>query len=140
MEEKLFKAVQAKFEIALESNPIIEINTNQKVFIKPDFYSKEHHVIGEIHVHAGRLKGGQPDKIASDILKMLLHDKIKDCIFQKYIVVCDEAEQQQLTGDSALAEAIRQFGIQVLLIPLEKSDYIKLQTVMKEQDFYQRTE
>ncbi len=91
-------------------------------------------------IHAGKLKGGQPDKIASDVLKMLLHDKAMGCTFQKYIVVCSKEEHQQLTGASALAEAIRQFDIQILLIPLEEKEYEELQAIMKKQDFLQRTE
>ena len=140
LEDRLFMETQRRLGIELESNPNLLVQSDPTVSIVPDFYSKEHCIIGEIHAHAGKLKGGQPDKIAADILKMLLHDKIMGCTFQKYIVVCSKEEYQQLTGTSALAEAIRQFDIRVLLIPLEEKEYEELQTVMKKQDFLQRTE
>lgn len=135
MEEKLFSRITKELGIDLLSNPSVSINTNSAIKIQPDFYSKEHQVIGEIHTHAGKLKGSQPDKIAADILKMLLHDKAKDCKFTKYIVVCSQEEHDQLTGNSALAEAIRQFDIHVMLIPLEDNDQAELQNVMKKQSF-----
>ena len=140
LEDKLFEETQSRLGVELESNPTLVIQSNPTVSIMPDFYSKEHCIIGEIHAHAGKIKGGQPDKIAADVLKMLLHDKTTGCTFQKYIVVCSKEEYQQLTGTSALAEAIRQFDIHILLIPLEEKEYEELQAVMKKQDFLQRTE
>ncbi len=81
------------------------------------------------------MKGGQPKKIAADILKMLLYDKANDCNFTKYIVVCSQEEHDQLTGKSALAEAIRQFDIHVMLIPLDPADQAELENVMKMESF-----
>lgn len=140
LEKQLFKETQKRLGIKLQANPDLLIHSDPAVSIVPDFYSHEHCIIGEIHAHAGKLKGGQPDKIASDVLKMLLHDKAMGCTFQKYIVVCSKEEHQQLTGTSALAEAIRQFDIRIMLIPLEEKEYEELQAVMKKQDFLQRTE
>lgn len=133
MEKKLFPIIQKELGLVLLSNPRIPINTERSIFMQPDFYSREHQVIGEIHIHAGRIKGSQPDKIAADILKMLLHDRVFNCQFQKYIVVCSQEEYAQLNGNSTLAEAIRQFDIHVMLILLEADDQGELNNVMKKQ-------
>ena len=135
MEKKLYPIIQKELGLVLLSNPRIPINAERSIFMQPDFYSREHQVIGEIHIHAGRIKGSQPDKIAADILKMLLHDKTNDCNFTKYIVVCSQDEYDQLTGNSALAEAIRQFDIHVMLIPLENKEQEELKDIMKKQSF-----
>lgn len=66
------------------------------MFICPDFYSVENKIIGEIHAHIGRLKGAQPDKIASDVLKMLFYEKVSGCNWKKYIAVCSKEELEQL--------------------------------------------
>ena len=59
-------------DTTIVDNARLSIDADGKIIICPDFYSEESKIIGEIHAHIGRLKGSQPDKIASDILKMLL--------------------------------------------------------------------
>ncbi|MGO5072192.1 hypothetical protein ACTQ30_15875, partial [Roseburia faecis] len=83
------------------------------LYIEPDFYSEEHSIIGEIFAHIGGNKRGQSTKIANDILKMLLIEKDRCKSYRKIIVVCDEQEERTLSGKSALAESIRQFGIEL---------------------------
>ena len=63
----------------------LPLDTDGTVYICPDFYSEENKTIGEIHAHIGRLKGSQPDKIASDVLKMLLFEKEQGIKYKKYI-------------------------------------------------------
>ena len=135
MENKIFAEVQKILDPGLISNAQVPVNSANGIYIKPDFYSEKRRIIGEIHTHAGRLKGGQPKKIAGDILKMLLHDKVNHCEYTKYIVVCDQEEYDQLTGNNMLAETIRQFDIHVLLIPLDEKMHETLREVMKKQSF-----
>ena len=71
-------------------------------------------VIGYIFAHIGKPKKAQDNKIANDILKMLLLEKIAGKHYRKIIVVCDEQEEKKLKGSSALSESIRQFGIEIL--------------------------
>ena len=85
-------------------------------------------------MHAGRLKGGQPDKIASDILKMLLYDKVLGICHKKYIVVCDKDEYLQLHGNSSLAEAVRRFNVEVLFVEIGQEDHDRIISTMKKQD------
>ena len=135
IEEIIFSEIQKSLGSDLISNAQVPVNSANGIYIKPDFYSEKRRIIGEIHTHAGRLKGGQPKKIAGDILKMLLHDKVTHCEYTKYIVVCDQEEYDQLTGNNMLAETIRQFDIHVLLIPLDEKTNEMLREVMKKQSF-----
>ena len=135
MENRIFTKIQRILGPDLISNKQVPVNSADSIYIKPDFYSEERRIIGEIHTHRGRLKGAQPKKIAGDILKMLLLDKASQCEYSKYIVVCDQEEFDQLTGNNTLAEAIRQFDIHVLLIPLDEKTHEELRKVMKKQSF-----
>ena len=117
----------------LEGNPRIYLEGGTE-YICPDFYSKHKKIIGEIHAHLGRLKGSQPDKIASDILKMLLHDKKNGQVWEKYIVVCCKDEYEQLSGNSFLAEAIRELNVKLLLIDLPVKLHNELSESMKKQN------
>ena len=88
--------------------------------IQPDFYSEQDCIIGEIFAHIGKPKKAQDNKIANDILKMLLLEKKTNKQYRKIVVVCDEAEEKKLQGLSALAESIRQFDIEIMYIELDE--------------------
>lgn len=103
--------------------------------ICPDFYSEKDYIIGEIHTHLGRLKPVQLHKIEGDILKMLLFEKgQKGVKYTKMIVVCDMQEYEQLQGKFFVAEAIRQFDIELEYISLSKERIVQLQNVMENQN------
>ena len=118
----------------LQKNPKLLLSSDASIHIVPDFYSNKNLIIGEIHAHAGKLKGSQPDKIAFDVLKMLLYDKSSARTHKKFIVVCDHDEYVQLTGKSALAEAIRQFDVKVLYFDIGPERHNALVTAMRKQN------
>lgn len=65
---------------------------------------------------------------------MLLLEKITGKKFRKIIAVCDEAEMKKLQGQSALAESIRQFGIEIMFIEIDdnmRSQIIETQELQK---------
>lgn len=101
-----------------------DIRANEKIpigatFMQPDFYSRENAIIGEIFSHIGKPKKAQDNKIANDILKMLLLEKLEHKTYRKIIVVCDEEERMHLEGSSVLSECIYQFGIEIKLIEID---------------------
>ena len=100
-------------------DPYLTINTNHRVLIRPDFYSDKEKVIGEIFAHIGKLKPAQSHKICADILKMMLFEKANNVELRKMIVVCSDAIEEQLTGNSYVSEAIRQFGIEPVRIDID---------------------
>ena len=114
----IFQKVMEQLHINLESNPKIYIGNNGSTYIQPDFYSAEHCVVGEIFAHIGKPKKAQDNKIANDILKMLLLQEATGRLYRKILVVCDLTEKEHLEGKSVLAESIRRFGVEILYIEL----------------------
>ena len=122
----------------LQCNKFLPLPKEKGVKIKPDFYSKKHKIIGEIHVHLGKLKPAQKDKIAADILKMHLYDP--DNEYQKYYVVCSEDEYAFLTGKSYIAAALRRYKVKPVLVQLNEDESKWLSDTMKKQNmFYEPT-
>ena len=118
-EEWIFERVQERLNIQLANNLRVTLANNGSTYIQPDFYSEDQGVVGEIFAHIGRPKKAQDNKIANDILKMLLLEKIRERQYRKIIVVCDEAENEKLHGKSALAESIRRFGIEIMYVKVD---------------------
>lgn len=119
-EDEIFYMVEDWLGCKVSRNPKVKMKNNDEVHIEPDFYSEEHSIIGEIFAHIGKNKVGQKNKIANDILKMLLIEKDRDRRYRKIIVVCDEQEEKSLTGKSALAESVKQFGIEIKRVNISK--------------------
>ena len=118
-EEKIFVLVEKVLGVPLEKNPKLYLTNNEYTYIQPDFYSAEHCIIGEIFAHIGKPKKAQDNKIANDILKMLLLEKITGKQYRKIIVVCDELEEKKLKGSSVLSESIRQFDIEIMYMQID---------------------
>lgn len=122
----------------LQCNKFLSLPKEKGVKIKPDFYSKKHKIIGEIHAHLGKLKPAQKDKIAADILKMHLYDP--DNEYQKYYVVCSEDEYAFLTGKSYVAAALRRYKVKPVFVKLNEDESQWLSDTMKKQNmFYEPT-
>lgn len=118
-EDIIFALTEKMLGVILEKNKKIFLADNAFTYIQPDFYSEESLIVGEIFAHIGKPKKAQDNKIANDVLKMLLLEKITGQQYRKIIVVCDEAEKKKLEGLSALAESIRQFGIEIMMVHIE---------------------
>ena len=119
-EEIIFNTVKDWLGIDdLQKNPTIRLTNDLYPQIVPDFYSEPLRIVGEVFAHIGTPKRGQHNKIANDILKMLLLEKMKGHTYRKIIVVCDETEENSLLGKSSLAECIRQFGIEIKRVVLD---------------------
>lgn len=133
-EDILFQKVAALLDITLERNPKIFLADNAFTYMQPDFYSTTDNVVGEIFAHIGKPKKAQDNKIANDILKMLLLEKTTGKQYRKIIVVCDLEEKKKLEGKSVLAESIRQFGIEIMYIELDaetQAQILKAQELQK---------
>ncbi len=118
-EQYIFETIEKRLQIKLEHNRKIYLADNPFTYIQPDFYSEESCIVGEIFSHIGNPKKAQNNKIANDILKMLLLEKVTGKEYRKIIAVCDDIEWKKLNGKSVLAETIRQFGIEIVIIEIE---------------------
>lgn len=129
-----FNHIKEKLQIPdLRSNPKLALPDNPNCIIIPDFYSESSSIIGEIYSHLGKLKPAQLHKIAADILKMLLWEKVIEIPMKKYITVCSEQVYKQLKGISNLAETIRRFNVELLYLPLSPEMEEQLRIAMKRQ-------
>ena len=109
-EEIIFENLKSKLKYNdLQSNARILISKENNIWICPDFYSEEKHIIGESH-------NGER--------------------YRKMIVVCDIEEYNQLSGNSFVAEAIRKFDIELYHVPLEQAQINEIKQAMQEQNFY----
>ena len=118
-EEIICRKVEELLNIRFERNKQIYLADNAFTYMQPDFYSAEHFIVGEIFAHIGKPKKAQDNKIANDILKMLLLDKVTGKHHRKIIVVCDTSEKKKLEGKSVLAESIRQFNIEIMYVEID---------------------
>ena len=135
-EDELFQEVEKQLNISLAKNPKVSVSEDRRIYMQPDFYSAEHCVIGEIFAHIGKPKKAQDNKIANDILKMLLLEETKGKEYRKILVVCDRSEEKKLNGDSVLAESIRRFGIEIM--PIEISNELR-EKILKAQELQKMT-
>lgn len=132
-EDIIFSHVENILMMKLQKNEKIFLKDNSFTYIQPDFYSESECVVGEIFAHVGKPKKAQDNKIANDILKMLLLEKICRKKYRKIIVVCDKEEEKKLRGSSALAESIRQFEIEVMVVDIDKVLKNKIVATQKRQ-------
>ena len=119
-EDIIFALTEKMLGATLEKNKKIFLADNAFTYMQPDLYSEDKYIVGEIFAHIGKPKKAQDNKIANDILKMLLLEKITGKQYRKIIVVCDLSEKKKLEGQSVLAESIRQFGIEILYIEISE--------------------
>lgn len=126
IEKVVFKFIETNLSIKLEANPKIFFADSHLSYIQPDFYSESEKIIGEIFAHIGTNKKAQDNKIANDILKMLLLERKKRCKYRKILVICDDAVLKKITGNSALSESIREFEIEIIQVKLSEVQQKKI--------------
>ena len=133
-EQVMFHKVEELLDVKFEKNKRIYLADNPFTYMQPDFYSEERSIVGEIFAHIGKPKKAQDNKIANDILKMLLLEKITGKRYRKFIAVCDISEKKKLEGKSVLAESIRHFDIEILYVEIDeelKKQILEAQTLQK---------
>lgn len=116
-EEIIFEKIKPWLGVELERNPRIPVGTT---YMEPDFYSRDAAIVGEIYAHIGRRHSGQNDKIAADILKMLLLEKLEGKRYRKIFAVCDEELYKKINNgiSSVLAVCFEQFGVEIKMIDI----------------------
>lgn len=117
--------VHAQKEILLLINQEYNLNlTSKKILIddtlfQVDGYSEEPPVLCEIYSRIGKMKVAQHNKIAKDILKMLLIEKMKGQQFRKIIAFADEeAAQPFISGESWYSKLKDNFNIEIVIVQI----------------------
>jgi hypothetical protein len=109
------------------------------ISVKFDGLDQENQTLCEIYARIGKLKGSQPDKVAGDILKMILAEKTLGGHWRKLICFADEGAAQSLKGRSWLAEVVRRFEIEVKVILLPEDVGRSVQAAQERQVMVNRT-
>ncbi len=90
-------------------------------------------ILCEVYSHMGRLKGGQPGKIAKDILKLVAVERTLGRKHRKLICFTDEAAAACLRGKSWLAEVAMDLGVEVVVVTLGKKSVARLRAAQRRQ-------
>ena len=92
------------------------------VMVKIDGVNHQHRVLCEIYSRVGKLKGSQPDKLASDVLKLLTVERVLGGKWRKVICFADSQAAKCVQGKSWLALATRQAEFDVVVVELSDSE------------------
>lgn len=135
IEKVLIKMFEEKHEITgLENDSYLYFKGNANTKIKPDIYSEELCIIGEVYSHIGKLKPSQMDKISADILKMILFEEDSGKHFDKYYVICDKEVKKCMYGNAVVSNAIRMHKLHVECFDLSEKQTMELKLAMKNQN------
>ena len=86
--------------------------------IAVDGFNDEHRILCEAYAHIGPTRGGQPHKIAKDILKMLTAESRLHGQWSKILCFADKVAAQCVCGGSWLAAACTDFGVEIKVLTL----------------------
>ena len=78
--------------------------------VQIDGINEEGKVLCEIYARIGKIKGSQPDKVASDILKMLLVEKLLGGNWKKYYCFASDEAAALFKGKSWVANVAMEMG------------------------------
>lgn len=135
IEKVLIKMFEEKHEITgLENDSFLYFKGNANTKIKPDIYSEERCIIGEVYSHIGKLKPSQMDKISADILKMILFEEDSGKTYDKYYVICDKEVKKCMFGNAVVSNAIRMHKLHVECFDLSEKQTMELKLAMKNQN------
>ncbi len=135
IEKELIKMFEERHEITgLKNDSYLYFKGNANTKISPDIYSDEHSIIGEVYSHIGKLKSSQMDKIAADILKMILFEEDSGKTYDKYYVICDKEVKKCMFGNAVVSNAIRMHKLHIECFELPESLTLKLKQAMNNQN------
>jgi hypothetical protein len=114
-ESELINQLSLALGVELKSEPI---ELGEGVRIAVDGFNREHQVLCEVYAHIGPTRGGQPDKIATDILKMIAAEKRLHGRWRKILCFADPDAARCLCGRSWLAAVCRDFRVEIKILTL----------------------
>jgi hypothetical protein len=130
IEKYIFQIICGELGTDLAANPVVPCGD---ATIRPDFYSDEHGIIGEVYAHIGSLKPPQKKKMLADILKMLLLEKLTNRTYRKIIVICDDEVLRAITGKSWGSACFKAFDVEIMNIDIGAENRELLMSVQKRQ-------
>ena len=108
------------------------INLPNGTSVQVDGFDEDMKTACEIYSRVGKLKGSQPDKLASDILKLILIERHLGGTWRKIICFVDTEAAKSLTNSSWLASTCKTFSIEVVTVAIPvniRESLLRAQTV-----------
>lgn len=117
-EQYLIDMLSSELGVALSSSKVL-LPTGNTVQI--DGYNEKEMVLCEIYARIGKLKGSQPDKVASDFLKMVFVERSLSGQWSKHFCFASKEAAATVMGNSWLASVATTMGIKIHIYPLPSS-------------------
>lgn len=127
--QELINALSLELGIKLKSQNI----TLGTCSVQIDGYSENPPVLCEAWAHIGKPKGSQPDKIMTDVLKMLFCEKRLGRKFQKILLFSDEVAKKHFESANWYSSCLQDFLIELRLISLNEELSQKINQAQKRQ-------
>jgi len=102
------------------------LSLSESVYVQLDGLDEEKKTVCEVYARNGKLKGSQPDKVASDLLKMELVERLNGGQWRKIFCFGDPEAAKLLIGKSWLAAAAKRLNVEVHVASLPESVREKL--------------
>lgn len=96
------------------ANPRLPID----ISVRPDGIDPSNKIIVEVYARIGKVKGGQSHKIKGDVLKLALLGNRLGSEWRKIMCFASHESASYVEGASWVAEAAREFGIEVCVVEL----------------------
>jgi hypothetical protein len=94
------------------------IDLGEDACVEVDGVNTEQRVICEIYCRIGRLLPAQKKKIAADILKLMVTERVLAGRWRKILCFADAGAAGEVRGRSWLAKAVALEGIEILVLDL----------------------
>lgn len=98
------------------------LTLNRQTSVQLDGLDESNQVACEIYARLGRLKGSQPDKVASDLLKLNLVEQVRGGTWRKILCFASAEAAKIVQGKSWLTAATARFRVEVCVVPLPEAE------------------
>jgi hypothetical protein len=128
--KEILALINQSYKLNLVVNTLYLADTSFQI----DGYSENPPILCEIYSRIGQMKVAQHNKIAKDILKMLLIEKMAGKQYRKIITFADEeAAQPFLDGESWYSKLKENFEIEIIIIQIPEELRNKILDAQKRQ-------
>ena len=128
-EEYMLRSLQEELGLEFDTEAILPID----IGVKPDAIDPINKVVVEAYARIGEVKGGQLHKIKGDILKLALIEKKLGSGWRKIMCFASDEAAKYVQGNSWVAEAAREFNIEIHVVYLPDEQKNNVITAQKRQ-------
>lgn len=121
-EYHMLLSLQEELGISFDTESVLPID----ISVKPDAVDPVNKVVVEAYARIGGVKGAQLHKIKGDILKLVLIEKKLGVGWRKIMCFASDEAAKYVKGKSWVAEAVREFGIEIHVVTLPEEQKNKV--------------